>query len=179
MLLMKVVLLIWYSNKNFGFRKIESYLASKIDFEIWKCPIFASSASNCLTRYKQILSGCSLGCKNALNLTCLPMKFHNRVHTSAHYSCTSAKALSGWCKVPGLQLRNYQLTWEGIWSYPSRLFRDINNKIPGIMAKQLVRTTAWAESNWGKATKARRARPMTCSVSIMKTNMKLVIGGMW
>ena len=82
MLLMKVVLLIWYSNKNFGFRKIESYLASKIDFEIWKCPIFASSASNCLTRYEQILSGCSLGCKNALNFTCLPMKFHNRVHTS-------------------------------------------------------------------------------------------------
>ena len=31
MLLMKVVLLIWYSNKNFYFRKIESYLASKID----------------------------------------------------------------------------------------------------------------------------------------------------
>ena len=84
MLLMKVVLLIWYSNKNFGFRKIESYLASKIDFEIWKCPIFASSASNCLTRYEQILSGCSLGCKNALNFTRLPMKFHNRVHTTLH-----------------------------------------------------------------------------------------------
>ena len=84
MLLMKVVLLIWYSNKNFGFRKIESYLASKIDFEIWKCPIFASSASNCLTRYEQILSGCSLGCKSALNFTCLPMKFHNRVHTNVH-----------------------------------------------------------------------------------------------
>ena len=82
MLIMKVVLLIWYSNKNFGFRKIESYLASKIDFEIWKCPIFASSASNCLTRYEQILSGCSLGCKNALNFTCLPMKFHNRSHTN-------------------------------------------------------------------------------------------------
>ena len=31
---MKVVLLIRYSNKNFGFRKIESYLAPKIDFEI-------------------------------------------------------------------------------------------------------------------------------------------------
>ena len=46
------------------------------------CPIFASSASNCLTRYKQILSGCSLGCKNALNFTCLPMKFHNCVHTN-------------------------------------------------------------------------------------------------
>ena len=47
------------------------------------CPIFASSASNCLTRYKQILSDCSLGCKNALNFTCLTMKCHNRVHTIA------------------------------------------------------------------------------------------------
>ena len=48
------------------------------------CPIFASSASNCLTRYDQILSGCSLGCKNALNFTCLPMKFHNCFHTNVH-----------------------------------------------------------------------------------------------
>ena len=48
------------------------------------CPIFASSASNCLTRYKQILSECSLGCKNALNFTCLPMKFHNHGHTTVH-----------------------------------------------------------------------------------------------
>ena len=83
--LMKVDLLIWYSNKNFGFRKIESYLPSKIDFEIWKCPIFASSASNCLTRYEQILSGYSLGCKNALNFTRLPMKFHNCGHTTVIY----------------------------------------------------------------------------------------------
>ena len=85
MLLMKVILLISYSNKKFGFRKIESYLASKIDFEIWKCPIFASCTSNCLTRYKQILSGCSLGCKNSLNITRVPMKFHNRGHTTAHF----------------------------------------------------------------------------------------------
>ena len=92
MLLMKVVLLIWYSNNDFGFMKIVSYLASKIDFEIWKCPIFASSASNCLTRYEQILSGCSLGCKNALNFTCLTMKFHNHVHTTWHRSRTSASA---------------------------------------------------------------------------------------
>ena len=48
------------------------------------CPIFASSASNCLTRYKQILSGCSLGFKNVLNFICLPMKFHNRGHTNLH-----------------------------------------------------------------------------------------------
>ena len=49
------------------------------------CPIFASSSSNCLKRYKQILAGCLLGCKNALNFSCLFMKFHNRVHTIIHY----------------------------------------------------------------------------------------------
>ena len=48
-------------------------------------PILTSSASKCLTRYKQILSGCSLGCKNSLNFTRLPMKFHNRGHTTAHF----------------------------------------------------------------------------------------------
>ena len=44
------------------------------------CYIIASYASNCPTRYKQILSGYSLGCKNALNFACLPMKFHNCHH---------------------------------------------------------------------------------------------------
>ena len=48
------------------------------------CPTFASSASNCLTRYKHILSGCSLGCKKALNFTCLTMKFHNPHHNTLH-----------------------------------------------------------------------------------------------
>ena len=50
MLLMKVVLLIQYSNEKIDFRKINLHLTSKIYFEIWKCPIFASSASNGLTR---------------------------------------------------------------------------------------------------------------------------------
>ena len=59
MLVMKVDLLFGYSNKNFGFRKIALYLASKIDFEIWKCLIFYDTASSCLTRYKKILSVCS------------------------------------------------------------------------------------------------------------------------
>ena len=80
MLLMKVVLLIWYSNKNFCFRKIRSHLAPKIDFEIWKCPIFDGSSSNSLTRYKQILSGCSFVTKKLLNFAWLPVKFHNRGH---------------------------------------------------------------------------------------------------
>ena len=84
---MKVVLLIWYSNKNFCFRKIRSHLAPKIDFEIWKCPIFDGSSSNSLTRYKQILSGCSFVTKKLLNFAWLPMKFHNRGHITAH-QCT-------------------------------------------------------------------------------------------
>ena len=55
------------------------------------CPIFTGSASNCLTSYKQILSGCTLGCKNALTFTCLPMKFHNHVHPNAQLGLVAGK----------------------------------------------------------------------------------------
>ena len=88
---MKVVLLIWYSNKNFCFRKIRSHLAPKIDFEIWKCPIFDGSSSNSFTRYKQILSGCSFVTKKLLYFTWLPMKFQNRGHISAYSLVDVAK----------------------------------------------------------------------------------------
>ena len=50
-------------------------------------PIFANSISNCLMRYKQILSGFSD--ENALNFAHLPMKFHNRGHTN----CRNIKKL--------------------------------------------------------------------------------------
>ena len=68
------------------------------------CPIFASSASNCLTRYKQILSGCSLGCKNALNFICLTMKFHNLVHTRVH-------------PLSKTHLAFFQCTWKNSYGY--------------------------------------------------------------
>ena len=61
MVLMKVVLLIWYSYKNFGFRKISLYLAKEIDFEIWKCLISDGNALSNLIRDKQILSVYSFG----------------------------------------------------------------------------------------------------------------------
>ena len=77
---MKVVLLIKYSNEKIGFRKIDLHLTSKIDFIIRKCPTFDDLSSNCLTRYKQTLSGCSFGCINLLNFNCFPMKFHNHGH---------------------------------------------------------------------------------------------------
>ena len=48
------------------------------------CPIFDSSQSNSLTRYK-ILKGCSFGSKNLLNFTCLTMKFHNYHHSTIYY----------------------------------------------------------------------------------------------
>ena len=72
---------------EFWFQEDWVIFGLKIDFEIWKCPIFASSASNCLTRYEQILSVCSLGSKNALNFTCLTMKFQNCHHTNLHIGC--------------------------------------------------------------------------------------------
>ena len=81
---MKVVLLIWYSNKNFGFRKIELYLASNINSEIWKCLIFDGTASIYPTKHKQTFSVYSFGCKNVLNFSCLPMNLHNRGHANQH-----------------------------------------------------------------------------------------------
>ena len=45
---MKVIFLIWFSGKKFGFRMADFYLASRIDFEIWKCLIFDGTASRCL-----------------------------------------------------------------------------------------------------------------------------------
>ena len=81
---MKIILLIWYSNKNFGFRMIDLYLASKSDFKIWKCLISDGTASSCLTIYKEFLSVCSFGGNYVLNLTCLTMNFHDRVHATAY-----------------------------------------------------------------------------------------------
>ena len=47
-------------------------------------PIFDGSSSNCLTRYKQILSGCSFVTIKLLNFTRLTMKTHDRGHASVH-----------------------------------------------------------------------------------------------
>ena len=67
---------------------IQTFYTSTILLKLYlvkMCSIFVSSASNCLTRYNHILSGSLFGCKNALNLTRLPMKFHNCVHTSGYF----------------------------------------------------------------------------------------------
>ena len=128
---MKVVLLIWYSNKNFCFRKIRSHLAPKINFEIWKCPIFDDSSSNSLTRYKQILSECSLEGKNVLNFTCLPMKFHNRGHTTVHWLigmnkskiyCFSEKLVGDNIACIGWLLLRFYFPEALPWPFESRRF---------------------------------------------------------
>ena len=82
MFLVRVVLLIQYSNEKIGFRKIKLHLTSKIDFEIWKCPTFDDLSSSYLTRCISF-SGCWFGCKSPLNFNCLCMKFHNRGHFTA------------------------------------------------------------------------------------------------
>ena len=56
MMLMKVVLLIQYSNEKIGFIKIDLHKTTKIHFEIRKDPTFDESSSSCLIRCKQILS---------------------------------------------------------------------------------------------------------------------------
>ena len=83
-LIMKAVLLIEYSDKKIIFRKIKLNLASKIDSENWKFPIFISPQSKGLTRYQKILLGGSFKCKNLWNFNCTIEKFHNCHHSSAH-----------------------------------------------------------------------------------------------
>ena len=96
---------IWHfqiSKSNFGVKYNSIFLKPKFWFEyqirrptfiyfssifvklyfVKMCRIFTSSLSNCLTRYKQILPGCTFGCKNALTFARLPIRFHNRGHTS-------------------------------------------------------------------------------------------------
>ena len=51
------------------------------------CPIFDGSALSCLTRYQEILSGCSLVCKNQWESACHTTDFHNRHHINIH-RCT-------------------------------------------------------------------------------------------
>ena len=48
------------------------------------CLIFAGLSSSCLTRYKQMLLGCSFGTKNLLNFTCSARKCHDRSYTNGY-----------------------------------------------------------------------------------------------
>ena len=41
------------------------------------CPIFDSSQSSRVTRYRKMFLGCSFGCNSLLDFTCLTMNFHN------------------------------------------------------------------------------------------------------
>ena len=78
-------------------------------YQVKMTPIFDGSSSNCLTKYKQILSECVFKHKNLLNVNCLSMKFNNRGHINVQslptvfdipdsfqttYKCTSAS--TGW-----------------------------------------------------------------------------------
>ena len=76
MLLTKVVLLIWYSNEKIGFRKISYVLPRDLTQKS------ENDLINCLTCYKQNLSGYSFRWKNVLNFNCLKMKFHKAGHTN-------------------------------------------------------------------------------------------------
>ena len=65
-----------------------------------------------------------------------------------------------------------------IITYLSLLLLDMHLRIPGTMHKQFVSTTAWAESNCGKAKKAKTASPATCNVSITATKKNSLNGGL-
>ena len=73
--------LIWYSDKKLFSGRLSWCLASKIDSELRKCPMFvnsASAASNRLRICQKILWVCSLKYKNLLILICLTIKFQDR-----------------------------------------------------------------------------------------------------
>ena len=95
-LFIKVVHLIQYSNEKTNFREIKIIL----DLENWhqelKNAVFWQLSIKRLYMVSKILWGCSFGCKDLLNFTCLVMKFHNchhasmqypAIHTSIHYLC--------------------------------------------------------------------------------------------
>ena len=76
-MLLKAVLLVWYSNTKIIFSLIMLNLVIKVDFKNWKYPIFDWRQSRCLKRYKKILWESWFGCKNLLNFICYTMKLHN------------------------------------------------------------------------------------------------------
>ena len=84
MSLLKVVLLVWYSNTKIIFRLIKLIFGLKIVFKNWKYPIFDFPQSSCLTRYQKILRGSSFGCKNLLYFICHNLNFHNCHHTTMY-----------------------------------------------------------------------------------------------
>ena len=86
MLLTKVVLLIWYSEKKIVFGKIK--LIFGLENWLWflKMPNLWRLSPNHLKRYQKILWICSLGCKNLLNFTWNTIKFHNPLHASPSWS---------------------------------------------------------------------------------------------
>ena len=55
MLLIRIVLLVLYSNAKTCTGWLSPFLALKIDFENWNYPTFNIPQSNCLTRYKNHL----------------------------------------------------------------------------------------------------------------------------
>ena len=59
----------------------------KRNYLVKMCPIFDSSHQSCVTRYQEILWGCSFWCKNLLNFTWNTRKFHNRCYAS-RYVCS-------------------------------------------------------------------------------------------
>ena len=80
----------WFSYQNI---KLEEQLLSttflisipnKKLYLVKMCPIFDDFAISCLTRYPEILSGCSLVCKNQWESACHTTDFHNRHHINVH-----------------------------------------------------------------------------------------------
>ena len=103
-------------------------------------PIFHSSQSNSLTRYQKILWGCSFGCKNLLNSTCLNMKFHNYHHTNLRLSHNKINAIEAAAFAGLSRLRVLYLDHNLIANINPSWFQPLNNLRFLYLDSNLLRT---------------------------------------
>ena len=95
-LLIKVDVLIKYSNKKRNIAKIKLIWTLKISTKNWREPFFESPKSKGLTSCQKILWECSFKRRNLLNFTFLAMKFHNHYHTSLQPNSTEYLIFLHW-----------------------------------------------------------------------------------
>ena len=81
MFLLKVVLLVWYSNKKLSVWWLSWFLAKKLTLKIENAHFLTAPNQVVLQDIKKSFEEAHLDAKNVLNFTCHNMKFHICHHT--------------------------------------------------------------------------------------------------